>query len=134
MINEDRVKQIYKIALYEQNEEREHRQVDLYYQSDYIGKELIKSFFTGSIAYLVMAILWVMGNWSDVLRQINNLKIIDTVITMLVIYVLFLIIYLFATGLVYAFRYKHSKETRTAYHKNLKRLYQMYEREEKLKS
>lgn len=133
MINEDRVKRIYKIALYEQKEEKENRQVKQYYQSDYMGKEIIKSFFTGSIAYVVIVVLWVMGNWSEILRQINNLEIIDTIKNILILYAVFLIVYLLGTGIVYAVRYKRCKEKSDIYVKQLKRLYQMYEREEKLR-
>lgn len=134
MINEERVKQLYKIAIYEQNEEKEHRQTGLYYRSDYISKEVVKSFFTGSIAYVIMALLWVMSNWDLVMHQINTLEIIDTVIVMLVGYVLFLVVYLFATALVYYFRYKHSKKKLDEYVGDMKKAYNMFEREEKLKA
>jgi len=134
MINEERVKQLYKIAIYEQNEEKEHRQTGLYYRSDYISKEVVKSFFFGSIAYVIMALLWVMSNWDLVMHQINTLEIIDTVIVMLVGYVLFLIVYLFATALVYYFRYKHSKKKLDEYGGDMKKAYNMFEREEKLKA
>lgn len=133
MVNEERVKQLYKIAIYEKTEEKEHRQVGQYYRSDYIGKEVVKSFFTGSFAYLIMAALWMISNWSLVLHQINTLEIIDTVIVMLVIYVLFMLMYLFATMLVYYFRYKHSKKKLENYMENLKVAHSMFEREEKLK-
>ena len=56
MVNEERVKQLYKIAIYEQTEEKHSRQTGLYYRSDYIGKEIVKSFFTGSIAYMIMSL------------------------------------------------------------------------------
>lgn len=134
MINEERVKQLYKIAIYEQTEEKEHHQTGLYYRSDYISKEVVKSFFTGSIAYVIMALLWVMSNWDLVMHQINTLEIIDTVIVMLVGYVLFLVVYLFATALVYYFRYKHSKKKLDEHMRNLKKAYNMFEREEKLKA
>ena len=133
MINEERVKKICKIALYEQNEEKDYRQVGFYYRSDYVIKELLKSFFAGSIAFVCMALLWAMSNWSEVMRQINNLEIIDTGIAMLVCYILFMVIYLVITFLVYLMRYKTGAQKLETYVKDLKRLYQMYEREEKLK-
>ena len=133
MVNEDRVKKLFKIAIYEQAEEKEHRQVGQYYRSDYIGKEVVKSFFTGSFAYLIMAALWMISNWDLVLHQINTLEIIDTVVAMVVIYVLFMLVYLFATALVYYFRYKQSKKKLDAYMHDLKVAYSMFEREEKLK-
>ena len=51
MINTERVKNLTKIALYEQKEEKQQRQTGLFYKIDYIGKELIKSFFSAKIAY-----------------------------------------------------------------------------------
>lgn len=133
MVNEDRVKHLFKIAIYEQTEEKEHRQVGQYYRSDYIGKEVVKSFFSGSFAYLIMAALWMISNWALVLHQINTLEIIDTVVVMIIIYVLFLIVYLFATALLYYFRYKQSKKKLDAYIHDLKVAHNMFEREEKLK-
>ena len=134
MVNEDRVKQLYKIAIYEKNEEKEHREAGLYFRSDYIGKEVVKSFFSGSIAYLIMASLWAISNWSLVLYQINTLEIVDTVVTMLVIYVIFLVFYLFVTALVYYFRYKVSKKKLEEYIEELTAAQSMFEREEKLKN
>ena len=134
MVNEDHVKQLYKIAVYEQNEEKEHRETGLFYRSDYIGKEIVKSFFTGSFAYAILAILWVISNLDLVLYQINTLEIIDTAFVMLALYLLFLAIYLFATAMVYYYRYKHSKKKLDAYVTNLKIAHNMFEREEKLKN
>lgn len=134
MVNEERVKQLYKIAIYEQNEEKQSRQTGLYYRSDYIGKEVVKSFFSGSIAYVIMAMLWVMSNFDLVMHQINTLEIIDTVVTMLVLYVLFLAVYIFITALVYYLRYKKNRKKLDGYMGDLKVAHNMFEREEKLKS
>lgn len=134
MVNQDRVKQLYKIAIYEQTEEKEHRQIGQYYRGDYIGKEVIKSFLTGTIAYGIMAMLWVISNSELVLHQINTLEIVDTVLNAIYIYVAFLAVYLFGTALVYYFRYKGNKDKVDAYVENLKVAQNMFEREEKLKS
>ena len=54
MINQERVKQLYKIALYEQKEEKNHEAVGQLFKSDFIGKEVVKSIFSGTIAYCLM--------------------------------------------------------------------------------
>jgi len=133
MLNQERVKQLYKVAVYEQNEETRYSQIGKYYRSDYIGKEVIKSIFTGTLAYGFLAALWVLANWEEVLISINNLEIVNTVITMCVIYLGFMIIYLFASYIVYAFRYVAGRKALDKYMEDLKKLNQMYEREEKLK-
>lgn len=134
MVNEDRVKQLYKLAIYEKNEEKLHREAGQYYRSDYIIKEGLKSFVSGSIAYVIMAILWMISNWDLVLYQINTLEIVDTVVVMAVIYVVFIVGYLMVTVALYHFRYKESKKKLDGYVENLKKTYSMFDREEKLKN
>ena len=133
MVNEERVKQLYKIAVYEQNEEKEHRQAGQFYRSDYIGKEVVKSFFSGTIAYSIMVMLWAISNWTMVMHQINTLEIVDTFVVAAVIYIIFIMAYIFITALVYYYRYKHSKQRLDSYIKDLKAAHVMFEREEKLR-
>lgn len=133
MVNLERVKHQCQIAFYEQKEEKENREIGQYYRSDFIGKEIIVSIFTGTIAYGVMAVLWIMANMDAVLQSVNDLSIIYTVFVMILIYVGFILVYLFATYIVYALRYINGKKKIEQYKEHLKALNQMYEREEKLK-
>lgn len=134
MVNVERVKHQCQIAFYEQKEEKQNRGIGRYYRSDFIGKEVMKSIFTGTIAYAVMATLWIMANVELVLDQVNDLSIIWTVLMMLAIYVVFLIVYLLLTYIVYVVRYVKGKKKLDEYKGHLKALNQMYEREEKLKA
>ena len=133
MVNEERVKQLYKIASYEQNEEKRNRKVGQYYKSDYIGRQMIGSIFTGSIAFVCFAVLWMLSSWEDVLDSINNLEIVGIAIEMIIYYVLFMALYLVATYIVYSVRYEAGKKKMKIYMNDLKRMHKMYEREEKLK-
>lgn len=133
MINEERVKQAYKIAMYEQTEEKRYRHTGKYYREDYIGKELITSIFSGTIAYVFMAALWIMSDWSKFLEGLTNAKIANTVAVMIVIYIVYMMVYLFSTYVIYSKRYKNGRKKLEGYKKDLKTLNQMYEREEKLK-
>lgn len=133
MVNLERVKHQCQIAFYEQKEEKKNRGIGRYYRSDFIGKEVIKSIFTGIIAYAVLAILWVMANMEMVLESVNNLSIVNTVLVMVLVFIGFIAVYLFATYIVYALRYVKGKKKLDNYKGHLKALNQMYEREEKLK-
>lgn len=133
MVNMERIKHQSQIAFYEQKEEKKNRGIGQYYRSDFIGKEIIRSIFTGTIAYVVMAALWVMGNIDAILDSVNDLSIVQTVFVMILIYIGFIVVYLFVTYIVYAFRYTKGKKKMDDYKGHLKALNQMYEREEKLK-
>lgn len=133
MVNLERVKHQCQIAFYEQKEDKKNRQVGNYYRSDFIGKEIIKSIFTGTIAYAVMAVLWMMVNWDTVLDSVNDLSIVNIVFVMLLVYIGFIAVYLFVTYIVYGLRYIQSRKRMDGYKEHLKALNRIYEREEKLK-
>lgn len=133
MINEERVRQLNKIALYEKNEENLNREIGQFYKSDYVGKELIKSIFTGTFACGCFAILWLLGAWEDVLEKLNSLELTGMIVNMITFYLVFMVIYLFATYVVYSMRYEARKKKLKEYTSNLKTMHKMYEREEKLK-
>ena len=133
MVNVERVKNQCQIAFYEQRDEKKNRGIGMYYRSDFVGKEVIKSIFTGTITYLVMVALWAMAHVDFVLKSINDLSIIYLGVVILVIYVVFLVIYLLATHIIYTMRYVEERKQLDVYKGYLKALNQMYEREEKLK-
>ncbi len=133
MVNEERVKNLYKIALYEQNEKKYEHQTGLYHRSDYISKELIKSFFVGTVAYALMIVLWAISSMEAFLESINNLEIIRTTVIVIVLYIGFMAIYLFATYLISRTRYRQGRIRLKEYVATLKATKKMYEREEKLK-
>lgn len=133
MINEERVRQLYKVALHEQSQGKLHRQIGRYYKSDYIGKEIIKSIFTGTIAYLFMSVLYLIYYWTDVLDQVGQLEWKNLLLPMIVFYVIYMLIYILVTYFIYKARYHECNKSLDEYEEELQVLNKMYEREEKLK-
>lgn len=133
MVNEERVKNLYKIALYERDEKKYERQTGHYYKKDYISKEMIKSFFVGTLAYILLVLLWIISTLDDFLRRVNNLEFVKDTVVILVLYMVFMVLYLAATYWIARSRYKEGKAHLKEYLKALKVTKKMYEREEKLK-
>ena len=133
MVNEERVKNLYKIALYESREEKSQTQTGHFYKSDYISKEMIKSFFAGTAAFILMIALWAISSMEAFLESLNNLEIIRDAVVMLVLYIAFIIVYLFIAYLITCARYKDGRAHLKEYMAALKATKKMYEREEKLK-
>ena len=131
MVNEEKVRQLYKVALYEKKEEKLHKQTGKYYRSDYIGKELLKSIFTGSAAYLLILILFMVNKWEDFLKVINQVNILKEMLPVLFGYVGFMAIYLVLTYVIYQNRYENSRKHLDEYEDELRILNLMYESEEK---
>ena len=54
MVNEEKVKVMNRLAMYEHGEGRKYLPVSRYYRSDYIGLALIKNFFLVTIGYVLL--------------------------------------------------------------------------------
>ncbi len=134
MINEERVKELYHMAVYDSHMDKVDSQIGQYYIWDYIGKELVRSFFTGTAAYVLIAVLWGMNDLEAVTARINNLDVVDLGVRAGILYAGFLAVYLLATAAVYLIRYAYGRKKLRRYAVHLKRVRKMYQREDKLRT
>lgn len=133
MINEDRVKELYRVALYDSKRGRQTAQYERYYRRDYIRKELIKSVFCGTIVFALIVALWVMNQANSLLDKLNSMDFVEIGVVFGLVYVAFLAIYLLITYLVFQIRFRNGRKELKKYYIHLKNLKKMYQREEKLK-
>lgn len=134
MVNEDRVKEFFQMAVFDQQEEPRYRQMGEYYKSDYIGKELIKSFFTGTFAFLLIVLFQILGSMEEFLEKLNDISWMGYLMRGGFAYVGFMMAYLLITSLVYRVRYRYGRRKLRNYYGHLKNVNREYERETKLKS
>ena len=133
MINEERVKELYKIAKYETGDEKENRQMGQYYREDYVGKEILKSFFSGSISYALLVLLWVMNSMNEVMNEMDTQELITLAVTVVLIYIGFMAVYLLVTWFVFSRKYSKGRKALKEYYDRVHKINKMYDREEKLK-
>lgn len=133
MINEDRVKELFQVAVYDQNDDKLQEQVKTYFKSDYTGKEIIKSFFTGTIAFACIGALRLLYSSAELLEQINSLEYVQMGLNVGLTYLVFMMVYLFITLLVYTIRYNVAYKKLKNYGEHITKINKMYEREDKLK-
>ncbi|MCM1105982.1 MAG: hypothetical protein NC355_03465 [Blautia sp.] len=134
MIDEERVKELYHMAVYDVHKDRIDRQMGQYYMWDYVSKELLKSFITGTVAYALLVILWVMSDIEGVTLLVNNLELLDLGVRLLMLYAGFMALYLLATLLVYYMRYRRGRRRLKNYEGHMTRARKLYKREDRLKS
>lgn len=133
MINENKVRELFHVALYDTKDDAVSKQAASYYAWDYIWKEGLKSFFTGTFAFVGIVVLWVAVNAQQLLEEINTLDFKAMGITAGVLYVAFMVVYIFATIVVYAAKYRAARKDVRKYMNHLKAVGKIYSREEKLK-
>lgn len=133
MINEEKVKNLFQLALYDKIEEKKDRQMGRYFRKDYIRKEMIKSFFTGTIVYILFLVMWGMNQVNSLLDSLNTMDFLQIAIVLGLCYIAYLAVYLLVTYLVYHIRFSRGRKRLKRYYGRLRLLDRMYDREEKLK-
>ena len=113
--------------------EEKKKHIGKYYKNDYIGKELIKSIFTGTAAYFFMSVLCLIYHWTEIMEQVNQLNWGKIWMPIVGSYVFFMSMYLLITYFIYKARYEEHYKQLSGYEEELQALDKIYEREEKLK-
>lgn len=131
MINEEKVKIMTKIAMYEQGKGRKYLPVSKYYRSDYIGLALIKNFFLVTIGY-IMAVAAVAVYFGEYLMEnLHKMDLVSMGIYIIVGYVAALVGYSILTYIQYSVKYYKAKKSVKEYYIQLTELSKIYTREEK---
>ncbi len=131
MIHEERVKEMYHMAVFDEREEKDCHWMGEYYIWDYVGKELVKSFFSGTIAFVLLVVLWGMGDLTARMEMLNQAQLADLITRIGVLYVAFLAVYLLVTAIVYTIRYVNGRKKLRGYAQHLKRARKLGRQEER---
>ena len=129
MINEEKVKIMDRLAVYEKQEGRKYLPVSKYYRSDYIGLALFRNFFLASIGYLVILLL-VGAYFAEFLAEhLHTLNV--TWIGMMIVggYLVTIGVYSVVTYTLHTIRYGRAQKGAAAYERRLRELEALYEEE-----
>ena len=128
MINEEKVRELFNIALCDSksDDSRVQKQSASYYEG-------LKSFFTGTFAFAGLVVMWVAVNAAELLDRINKLDFKAMGVTIGILYIAFMAVYIFVTIVVYTARYKAGRREVRKYANHLKAVGRIYSREEKIK-
>ena len=121
MISEERVKELYHLAAFDEYENIK------YYQA---GEYIVKSFFSGTLAFILLIVFLGLGDIDTITKWINRVDLTTFVPKLIVAYAGFMIVYLLITARIYCVRYAKSYRKMKAYGNHLKRARRLL-REEK---
>lgn len=133
MVNEERLRHMIKVASFDANEGKQCKPMTQYARKDYVSLQLLGSFVTGTLCYLLLLGLWMLYSAEQLMKEINRIDIRGLLIILLLLYILFMLFYLGATYVVFHMNYTSGRRKVKRYYESLKKINQMYEREERLK-
>ena len=131
MLNEEKLKIMNRLAMYEKREGKKYLPISRYYRTDYIRLALIKNFFLATIGYglVLCAIAAYLGEY--LLSNIHKMNLVNLGIYVVAGYVVTLLVYSALTYVVYSVKYHKAKKSVKAYYEQLTALNKIYSREEK---
>ena len=130
MVNEERVKLMTRMAAYESSGHKRNKDIISFFKSDYISLQLIKAFIANSIAFAIFFLLYVLYDFEVFMKEIYKMNLFDFIKGVLVIYAIFIVILSIITFVVSLYRYNRALQSTKLYYTNLKKLSQMYGKEE----
>lgn len=127
MLNEEKIRLMTGIAMFEKKAEKESFPVNRYFKSDYVGSHLIRSFISYTITCILCFTLWLLYQFEDILNTMDIEVLISWGRTIGIYYAAGLVIYLLITHRVYSRRYDAALKNMKIYQAKLRRLERRYE-------
>ena len=114
LLNENKIKMMTKMAIYEKNEGKSMLKTAKYFKGDYIA------------AGVILLAMYFLCNAEGMIRDINNLDYIGLAKKFALYYVLMLIVFCVIAGFVYYFRYENTRKGIKRYFSRLNKLERFY--------
>lgn len=133
MLNENKIKMMAKMAIYEKNEGRQMLKNSHYFKGDYVAFGVLRTLIAVTFAYIIMVMLYVLCNMEKLMADINSLDYAAVGKRLGIYYILILIVYAVIAGVVYAYRYDCSRKGLKKYFSRLNKLERFYTGQRKRK-
>lgn len=133
MLNEEKIKLMTSIAMFEQKEGKKIFPLSCYFRSDYISRHLLGAFFGYTLCCLLGLILWVLYHLEMLLADVDMDVLLAFGKRFGMVYLAGLAFYLLVTAVVYWKRYEYSVSGMRVYVAKLRRLEKRYEYQARVK-
>ena len=126
MLSQERIKLMTKMAAYEENEGKKYMSIGSYFRSDYMGMQVIRSVICGTLAFFLLAGLYVYYHFETMMQDIYKMDLLLGR-RVLFYYIVFIAAYSVITYVIYSFRYSRAKRSLKHYYYHLKQLAAIYD-------
>ena len=133
MLNENKVKMMTKMAIYEKNEGSEMIKTAKYYKSDYVALGILKSLIATTFAFIIIFILYEFCNAEGIVANINELDYVALGRKVAAYYIGLVVAFSIISGFVYSYKYDKSRKGLNKYFSRLNKLERFYNGQNKKK-
>lgn len=130
MIDQERVREMTKLAAYEQREGKRYGMVKRYFRSDYVCRHLLKGFISATFCYGIFLAMWGICHLEELIENLDSMDFVQFGVSVIVRYLVFLAAYLAAVDIYANVHYAAGKKSMKRHYRRLKRLSRIYEEQE----
>ncbi len=129
MVDEQKVRLMTQLALYEDTQGKEDFKISSYYRKDYSGLHMITSVLWVTVGYVCFGILFALGILDSLLADLTIQTLIVFGALAILGYLLVVILYAIIANTIFNKKHKDARQRVKKYNHNLTRLLKMYKRE-----
>lgn len=133
MLNENKIKMMTKMAIYEKNEGRQMLKNSRYFKGDYVAFGVLRTCIASTFAYIIMVVLYALCNLEKLVADMNSMDYASVGKKLGVYYILMLAEYAVIGAVVYTYQYNHSRKGLKKYFSRLNKLERFYNGQRKKK-
>ncbi len=126
MLNEEKIRLMTGIAMYEKKAQKDIFPVTRYFKSDYVGSHMIRSAITYTLTALMFVAIWVLYQIEEIFDTMDLTILLGPAKYIGIAYLAGLAVYLMITYIVYAKRYNMAGRSLKIYQAKLRRLDKNY--------
>lgn len=133
MLNENKIKMMTKMAIYEKNEGRQMLKNSRYFKGDYVAFGVLRTLIATTFAYIIIVILYALCNLEKLVSDMNSMDYASVGKRLGLYYILMLAAYAVIGAFVYTYQYNRSRKGLKKYFSRLNKLERFYNGQRKKK-
>ena len=132
MLNEEKIRQMTELALLKKRKGEQMFEIDNYFKEDYVGKQMLKSFFVYTFCFILIIVLAVLYNLEDLVISVNTVGMYS--FFYIVIYILGLIAFEMITYRFFSKKYDEAQKDLKIYNDRLNYFEKKFDNKDKLQN
>ena len=132
MLNEEKIRQMTELALLKKRKGEQMFEIDNYFKEDYVGKQMLKSFFVYTFCFVLIIVLAVLYNLEDLVISVNTVGLYS--VLYIVIYILGLIAFEMITYRFFSKKYDEVQRSLKMYNDRLNYFEKKFDNKDKLQN
>lgn len=126
MLNEDKVRLMTRLSIYEKRDGKRTIPVGKYHKKDYVALKIFQTLLAVAVAYICMIGIWVLTQLETILENLNSLNYVSLGVKLLAGFTVLELVFAFLALVIYRKKYEKAKKSLKGYYNNLRKLGNYY--------